>query len=296
MAIKKGNGKKIRDLCPAGPKPYGVSSRYLEYLNLLMNAVRVTAKDGTAINFSDESFLKQGLFESGVMGYDKLIGQWANAYGEGVDDKGNPTRINFVTANGKTWARPASYEPKEDGAYYIKGLPIPSMTMGGLIYETTEFMANCDVAMRQNVEACKTPYIVVCKDDDLRLSFEQAIQQKQSGQAVVLVSSDLGDGLKTSNIGVQFLADKFKELRDGERNTLLNKLGIMGNGLEGKKERVQTAEVDAYVGQSVDYIYMLIDTFNKQCKSYGLDFKMSLNGSLEEIYTENEGERENDNK
>ena len=38
-----------------------------------------------------------------------------------------------------------------------------------------------------------------------------------------------------------------------------------------------------------DYIYMLIDTFNKQCETYDLPFEMVFNGSMEEIYL-NEGE------
>ena len=47
---------------------------------------------------------------------------------------------------------------------------------------------------------------------------------------------------------------------------------------------MQSAEVNASLGQASDYIYMLIDNFNKQCDSYGLPYKMTFNGSMEEIY------------
>ena len=47
---------------------------------------------------------------------------------------------------------------------------------------------------------------------------------------------------------------------------------------------MQSAEVNATLGQATDYIYVLIDTFNKQCKNYGLPFEMIFNGSMEEIY------------
>jgi hypothetical protein len=228
------------------------------------------------------------------MGYDKVSKKWASCYGEGLNEEGNPTSLIFVTANGKTWTREAYYENKEDGAYLIKALPTATTTMSALIKETTDFMTNCDVAMRQNLEACKTPYIVVCKNEDLRLSFEQAIQQKQNGQAVVVVSEELGDGLKAIDIGVTYLVDKFSESRDQERDTLLNKLGIMTANTD-KRERVQSAEVNATIGQATDYIYLLIDTFNKQCDTYGLDFEMKLNGSLEEIYLNDEG-NEDENK
>lgn len=277
------NKVKIKDLNPASNKPYGVYSRFDEYFNLLMNAVKVvSASTGEQINYAVETFIKRGLFENGAMGYDKMLNKWFYVYGEGLNELGNPTNLIFVTANGKTLSRKAYYENDIDGAYKVDALPVP-MSMAQLIKATTTFMENCEVAMRQNLEACKTPYIVVCKNKDLQLSFEQALQQKQEGQAVVVVSEELGEGLKAINIGVDFLVDKFSEARDQERDTLLNKLGIMTANIN-KRERVQSAEVNATLGQATDYIYLLIDTFNKQCEAYGLDFKMMLNGSLEEIY------------
>lgn len=292
---KKVDSKKIRDLNPAKRKPYGVYSRFDEYFNLLLNSVSIRVKStGKGLNYATEHYVKYGLFDGGAMGYDKITKKWASCYGEGINEEGNPTKLIFVTANGKTWTRDAYYENKEEGAYLIKALPNATMTMSSLIKETTDFMTNCDVAMRQNLEACKTPYIVVCKNEDLRLSFEQAIQQKQEGQAVVVVSEELGDGLKAIDIGVNYLCDKFKEIRDEERNTLLNKIGIMTNSIE-KRERVQSAEVNATIGQATDYIYLLIDTFNKQCETYGLDFEMVLNGSLEEIYVDADGDGKVDN-
>lgn len=288
--MAKVGSKKIRDLNPVKRKPYGVYSRFDEYFNLLLNSVQIKVKStGKGLDYATEHYVKYGLFDGGAMGYDKVAKKWASCYGEGLNEQGNPTSLIFVTANGKTWTRDAYYEDKEDGAYLVKALPNATMTMSSLIKETTDFMTNCDIAMRQNLEACKTPFIVVCKDEDLRLSIEQAIQQKQQGQAVLVVSEQLGDGLKSIDIGVNYLCDKFKEIRDEERNTLLNKIGIMTNSIE-KRERVQSAEVNATIGQATDYIYLLIDTFNKQCETYGLDFEMVLNGSLEEIYVDADGD------
>ena len=280
--------RKLKDLNPVSNKPYGVYSRFEEYFNLLLNAVKVvSALDDKAINYEVETFLKRGLFENGAMGYDKVTSKWYYVYGQGLNEYGNPTSLIFVTANGKTFTRPAYYENENDGAYKVDALPLP-MSMAQLIKETTDFMTNCDVAMRQNLEACKTPYIVVCKNEDLRLSFEQALQQKILGQACIVVSEDLGDGLKAVDIGVNYLVDKFSEARDTERDTLLTKLGILTANTD-KKERVQSAEVNASLGQASDYIYLLIDNFNKQCETYGLPFKMIFNGSMEEIYL-NDGE------
>ena len=278
--------RKIKDLNPVSNKPYGVYSRFEEYFNLLMNAVKVVSEQGENINFEVETFLKRGLFENGAMGYDKISGKWYFVYGQGLNDYGNPTSLIFVTANGKTFTRPAYYENDKDGAYKVDALPM-CMSMAQLIKECTDFMTNCDVAMRQNLEACKTPYIVVCKNEELRLSFETALQQKTLGQACIVVSEDLGDGLKAIDIGVNYLVDKFSEARDTERDVLLTKLGILTANTD-KKERVQSAEVNASLGQASDYIYLLIDNFNKQCDSYGIPYKMVFNGSMEEIYLNDE--------
>lgn len=283
--------RKIKDLNPISIcRANGVYSRFEEYFNLLMNAVKVVSAQGEAsINYEEETFLKRGLFENGSMGYDKITKKWYYVYGLGLNDDGDPTDLCFVTANGKTFTRPAYYDNKDDGAYKVDALPI-NMSMTQMIKATTDFMINCEMAMTQNLEACKTPYIVVCKNENLRLSFETALQQKQTGQAVVVVSEELGDGLKAVDIGVTYLVDRFAEARDTERDTLLTKLGILTANID-KKERVQSAEVNATLGQASDYIYMLIDNFNKQCDSYGLPYKMLFNGSMEEIYlNDNDGD------
>lgn len=73
----------------------------------------------------------------------------------------------------------------------------------------------------------------------------------------------------------------------------MNKLGIMSANID-KKERVQVGEVNATIGQCEDYIYLLIDTFNKQMVTYNIPYKMSFNGSMEELYINNENENENE--
>lgn len=287
MSKRQSNAKKVIDLLPKeARKPYGVYSRYSEYLNLLLNAVAIVEKgSGKTLPFFKEAFAKTALFERGAVGYDKLTEQFYYVFGEGIDDYGYPQTLNLVNARGIALRRPAAYDENPDGAYIIYALPEGSTTLGDIIKETTDFMTTCDIAMRQNVEACKTPYVVVCKNEDLRLSFETAIQQKQQGKAVVLVSQDLGEGLKAVNIECEFLSDRFASIRDHERDTLLNKLGILTSN-DDKKERVQSAEVNATIGQATDYIYLLIDTFNLQAETYGLPFEMRFNGSMEELYTD----------
>ena len=278
---------KVRDLMPAVSAKYGrfknnADSRFEEYKNLLANEVSIVDKaTGNPINFADEAFAKNALID-GQVGYDKLSKKFYYVYGEGIDEYGNPTELNLITANGKVIRRPASYDGNVDGAYILKAYPF-GFSLSSLIEKATGFISECDTAINQNLEACKTPYIVVCKNADLRKSFATAIEQKSLGQAVIVVSEDIGDGLKAVNITTNYLVDKFVEVRDHEENKLLNKLGIL-TANTAKKERVQSAEVNSTLNVSSDYIYLFIDTFNKQCETYDLPFKMVFNGSMEELY------------
>ena len=281
------NVVKVRDLIPpVSSAKYGrfknTDSRYEEYKNLLANEVSIVDKaTGSPINFADEVFAKNALID-GCVGYDKLSKKFYYVYGEGIDEYGNATVLNLITANGKAIRRPASYDNNPDGAYILKAYPF-GFSLSGLIEKATAFISECDTAIGQNLEACKTPYIVVCKNADLRKSFDTAIEKKSLGQAVIVVNEDIGDGLKAVNITTNYLVDKFTEARDHEENKLLNKLGIL-TANTAKKERVQSAEVNSTLNVSSDYIYLFIDTFNKQCDTYDLPFKMVFNGSMEELY------------
>ena len=107
-----------------------------------------------------------------------------------------------------------------------------------------------------------------------------------------MVSENLGDALKSVDTSVNYVADRILTIRDAERDRLLNKLGIMSANIN-KRERVQVGEVNATVGQCEDYIYLMIDTFNKQMETYGLPFEMRLNGSLEALYDDSDSSPNN---
>ena len=280
--------KKIRDL---GGNEYRSTGKgkcllirntlYLEYKNLLMNAVKISN-----VSYVDETLIKDNLIECGCVGYDKITNEWSQVYGEGVDRKGNPTTLNFVFRNGTSFVRKASYDNASDGAYKINATP-NQMPLGVLIMEACDKIANADIAIKQNLDACKTPFVAVAKSKDIQLSLEKALEDKEEGKPAIIVSGDLGEALKGIDFNTEFIVNDLVQYQTHERDLLLNKLGIMSANTD-KRERVQVGEVNATVGQCVDYIYLMIDTFNRQCEDYGINVKMSMNGALEDLYT-NEG-------
>lgn len=276
---------KIRDL--RGGKPcYKTickgSTAFYEYKNLLINNLKIERTDGQEMKADEESFVKDELIECGQVGYDCITQKWAGAKGQGVNELGNPTHIVFVFRNGFTYQREAYYVPDSSGAYIIKAMET-NFSLAEMIRQTTYFMDECDVSILQNVQASKISAVFVLSDENLQLSLKQAVQQVQNGEPVVIVSPQLGDAMKGVATNFNFVADKIDELKGKYRDRLLNKIGIMSANID-KKERVQVGEVNATTGQCVDYIYMVIDTFNKYCSYYNLPFKMKMNGSLEELY------------
>lgn len=274
---------KIRDLPKVKEElNFNSSLYYLEYLNLLMNNLKIERTDNEILSYEAEQFAKQALLTRGAVGYDKITKQFYFVYGQEVNNYGNPETLILISANGKNLTRKSYYDKNPLGAYKINATPL-QFSFGQMIEQTARFMASCDNAIFQNIEAIKTPYIVAVNEKDTRLSIEQAIEQKQDGKPVIIVSGNIGNDLKAVNIGVEYVADKLETIKGQYRDRLLNKLGIMSANID-KKERVQVGEVNTTINQATDYIYLLIDTFNKQCESYDLPFKMSCNGSIEELY------------
>lgn len=280
--------KKFRDLARVNPYDACGYSLYEEYKALLMNAVKISFLPSHI-----ERFVKSCMIENNQVGYDCITKRWSIAYGEGVNEYWLPTSITFFFPNNKkSYQRPAFYEPATNGAYLIHALPTGT-SFYEIISATTTEMYECDISIRQNLKATRTPFVAVVKDENTRLSLLSAIEQKEDGKPAVVTSTDIAEGLKGVVFDTPYIVDKVEQYRTIIRDRLLNKLGIMSANIN-KRERVQVGEVNATVGQCVDYIYLWIDTFNSQMEDYGLPFRMSLNGALEELYTNNEGES-NDN-
>lgn len=283
---------KIRDLLPKCSKkifdecyPNWDNTRFIEYKNLFMNAFKI---DG--LDFATETFVKNQLIDVGQVGYDKIMNQWSAVYGTGLNELRNPTELFFVMPTRASYMRKAYYEPNKDGAYLIKAMP-RDYSLSAMIMDTVTKMNECDKSIMQNLKANRIPFYMIVQDENTRLSINEAIAQAQDGKPVVVVNELIGKSIEGMTANPQWLVDKIVTYRNEERDLLFNKLGIMTANIN-KRERVQVGEVNATVGQCVDYIYLVIDTFNQQMNSYGLPFKMRLNNALEEYYGNNTNDSE----
>lgn len=293
---------KLRDLNPAcvsrGDDFIRIKNNvYDEFAALAINAVKiVNAETGDEMEAPVQRFVKNALFEKSAIGYDKIADRWAYAEGEGLTEYGLPTAITFViysTTRRKTsYRRAASYEPSDDGAYYITCVE-GDFSFAAMVDEAAELIAKCRIFKRQNLEACATPFVAVVKDESVRLSIEHALEQKTDGAPILVVSTELGDMLKGTEMSTPVVFDKIDDFEQKIYDRTLNKIGTMSSNIN-KRERVQVGEVNATVGQCEDFLYTMIDWFNKQMTTYDLPWRMETNNSLEELYATEQGEENNE--
>ena len=272
LIIKKGKGRSATL----------ANSYYDRMVNLLANAVKIEcSNDSIEFGFTDECFVKKGLIEGGKVGYSKVAKKFFYVAGENVNRIGYPTDLTLWGLNGITVYAKASYDKNENGSYIIYASPY-QYSAGSYIYEVCKVLAECDVSALQNIQATKTPAVFVCSSDEIRLSVEQAIQQIQEGKPVLITSTELADAIKGVDTRTEYIADRVELYKRQRLDALLNELGVLTS--VDKAERVQSAEVNASIGECKDYISIWVDTFNKQMTDYDLPFKMRINNALEELY------------
>lgn len=258
-------------------------NEFPEFFALAFNALKVTNTP-----FKQARTIKDQLLKNNFVGFDRIAGEWYKATPIIKENERVPSKANFYYDNGKIIERELSYSP--NGSFYlIQGLAAPDISYARIIHNHTDLMYDCDIAIRQNIGATMTASFIVVNDDTERLSIEHAIQQRQAGNPVIIVNKTILDNFKSIQPSTPITFPQIYEFRQQVRDSLLNKLATLTANTQ-KRERVQSAEVNAGVSECEDYIYSFIDNVNEQCQSYGLKQRLINNTSLEELY---EGEENN---
>lgn len=219
-------------------------------------------------------YLLKTLYEQGRIGYDKQTNLFLPCTGVGVDAYGLSTAYNLVGYNGLVLHRQAD----EVDILRINDTASGLMPFVDLqINKIVEF----DVTIRQNLDAVKTMTIAEVADRATLLSMANIAESRQIGATIAFVnkSANLGNNIATQPTGAQFLVDKLQQARVEVINEVLQYLGTSVANTE-KRERVQTAEVNASQGLAVDCISVMIDTFNHDAEIAGLDLRLRANTSL----------------
>lgn len=226
------------------------------------------------------------LYEQGGIAYDKATRLYLPYNGVGINIYGLPTEYVLTGANGYVVMR----KPEE---VCILRANDQRIALAPYFEQQANKVAMLDMAIEQNIEACKYMTIAEVEDESQLLSMANEIEARTIGATVVYRNKmgSLGTALNVQSTGATYLADRLLEARKEILNETLSTIGISVANTD-KRERVQSIEVIESRGYALDCINTLIDTINYDAEYGGMSLRVKANTSLTE-QVENEREEEN---
>jgi len=259
--------------------------RYVDELTALFcNSVVIDNIEGDA----PQSFLLKTLLTNGQVG--KYDGDWYILMPcAPLNQYGLPSRYNLMTGNHLVVA---TNIPREKiNVYRANAISYPYI---GNFEATADVMALMDSSIKTNLMNSQTAWMLAVESEEQAENIKMAYDDMAIGlPAIVVNKKTIGQTFADDkNVAVQFVADKISDLRERRWDDALKRCGIV-TANDYKRERVQTAEVNAGAGESIDYIYQMIDQFNQDAETNGQPERMRFNGVAQE-YDQTEMETETD--
>lgn len=144
--------------------------------------------------------------------------------------------------------------------------------------QSAERIEKLETSANINIEVSRNTAIIPVPDEKSVSSIERVYKSTKEGAVAVAVSDHVAEMLQNQVTNpTQFVADKIMTLARAEWEDIIKRCGVLAAN-NFKRERVQTAEVNAGAGEVIDYIYILVDTFNRDCERAGLPTRMHFNG------------------
>lgn len=229
-------------------------------------------------------YILDTLIHRNCVAYDTTTDQWYGVSGTNENEYKMPTKLVCTAGDGRTkLERKASYEPDPLGCFYLT-FNETDETWYDYIWHIAGQLADLKIAIMQNAKAMKTPMIIGVADKDFAESMKQAEKDRQDGDPLIVVQKSVASAMQGQETKVTYVADKLLYLYNEIRSQFLTRIGFLTR-VNNTEQRIQSAQVYAVVGEAHDSIHTPIDHWNNQMEDYGLPNKMTLNGCLDEVYT-----------
>lgn len=152
------------------------------------------------------------------------------------------------------------------------------------IQQQAERLADFDLAIAQNLDACKTMTLVEFADEGQLLSVVNVAEARRIGASVAYVRKKNMQGVETKsmNTGATYLVRDMQEARRAILNETLARLGVTTANTD-KREQVQSAEVVGAQGLALDALFTFVDTFNHDAEVAGLAIRARANTSVVDL-------------
>lgn len=255
---------------------------YKSFLDKLINNIKIEGKD--LPQDAPNDYLIKQLIRYGKIGVlDKKY--WLNVSNSGVPNiYGKYSNYVLTAVNGRT------FYGNNDNTNIIRFTPTEKSVGAWLDVEINKLI-DIDISIYCNLINTRQTTILQANDSNSVMDLKLAYKKQQIGMPVIIDGNKIFEnGFKVHNVDVPFIVNELLTAKSNIINNINIALGIV-SGID-KKERVQS--FDLPLNDAIDSIYIYIDTFNKDCESANIDAKMSLNGSIEELYNNDNNEVVND--
>lgn len=140
-------------------------------------------------------------------------------------------------------------------------------------------IAECSNITRINLQAQKTPILVVCDDKDL-LTMKNLYKDYEGNIPVIFGDKNLNfENLKVLKTDAPFIIDKISDYKVILKNELLTNLGIDNTNID-KKERLITDEVNSNNKEVEINRNVMLNERKKACKLINKKFNLNVNVSI----------------
>ena len=242
-------------------------------LSILVNNIQIFGRDADS---APPTFIAKTLVMRGAVAYDVVSGEWFafNAVGE-TTREGLPLRVKLIL-DGRGRMSP-TMDVERDGIRIFPATPMFSAPAWEVI-RRVDTLAYIQNAIGQNVDALRQIAAVVYNDKTLTASIQKAEADRAAGKSTTSVYAPIGSEVKLLNFSPDAKSN-IPDLMAVYTQTLEELDAATGRATLGEKnERRITDEVTVIENAASSTIDVVIDTFNRYAKWYGVD-AMAARGS-----------------
>ena len=267
------NGRRWIDPCTREALDGEKGGEAAALLSILINNIQIF---GRAAESAPPTFIAKTLVMRGAVAFDTVSGEWFafNAVGE-TDRAGLPLRVKLILDGRGRMSPPL--EAERDGVFIFPATPMFSAPAWEVL-RRVDTLAYIQNAIGQNVDALRQIAAVVYNDKTLTASIQKAEKDRAAGKSTTSVYAPIGSEVKLLNFSPDAKSN-IPDLMAVYTQTLEELDAATGRATLGEKnERRITDEVTVIENAASSTIDVVIDTFNRYARLYGVD-AMAARGS-----------------
>lgn len=248
-------------------------------INFACAMLDVVPTDGETAD-EPQGWVARNLIDFGVLGWNDtegaMRGWWLTAAYTELNRYGMPKQAfcrTEATASGGITRR-IEYAADRPGMKLVRAnakMVPPRLVM----LEYARKIEQCERLLWANMRGAMRSQIVAAPKEQVE-TVRGILEDASNGDASV-VEAAVAASLSTIDISVPFMGNDIHQLLTALYSDAYRRFGGV-TPPQYKAERQQSAEIAAQVAEAIDNVYIMVDTFNDDCKRYGVPREMIYRG------------------